>query len=69
MLTRKQAAELVAGKGAIPQNSLNKETDFIILGDFETVMIKGNKSSKLKKAEKMIEQGKELEIISERGKY
>jgi DNA polymerase-3 subunit epsilon len=26
---------------------------------------KGNKSSKLEKAEKMIEEGKELEIISE----
>lgn len=28
-------------------------------------MIKGNKSSKLGKAEKMISEGKELEIISE----
>ncbi len=65
LFTRKQAAQLVADKGAIPQNGLNKETDFIILGDFETAMINGTKSTKLKKAEKMIEEGKSLEIISE----
>lgn len=56
---------MVGSKGGKPQNGINKETDYIILGDFEDVMIKGNKSSKLVKAEKMISEGKELEIISE----
>ncbi|MEA3320956.1 MAG: exonuclease domain-containing protein [Bacillota bacterium] len=56
---------LIANKGGIPQNGINKETNFIILGNFEEVMIKGNKSSKLEKAEKMINEGKDLEIISE----
>jgi DNA polymerase III subunit epsilon len=43
----------------------NKETNYMILNNFEDVMIKGNKSTKLQKAEKMISEGIELEIISE----
>ena len=65
VFTRKEAAELVAKRGGRPQNGLNNDTDYIILGDFEDVMIKGTKSSKLIKAEKMISEGKELEILSE----
>lgn len=65
LYTRNEAARLVAHKGGKPQNGINKETNFIILGNFDDVMIKGNKSSKLEKAEKMIIEGKELEIISE----
>lgn len=63
--TRKEAAQLVANKGGKPQNGINKETNYIILGNFDDVMIKGEKSSKLEKAEKLINEGKELEIISE----
>lgn len=65
VFTRKEAAELVANNGGSPQNNVTKETDYIIIGNFEDVMIKGNKSSKLKKAEKMVNEGKELEIIGE----
>lgn len=65
IFSRKEAAQLVANKGGIPQNNITKDTDYIILGNFEEVMIKSNKSSKLLKAEKMISEGKELEIISE----
>jgi DNA polymerase III subunit epsilon len=65
VLTRNEAAHLVASKGGKPQNGINKETDYIILGNFEDVMIKGSKSSKLEKAEKMISEGIELEVISE----
>ncbi|MED2869379.1 BRCT domain-containing protein [Bacillus thuringiensis] len=60
-----EAAQLIANKGGIPQNGINKSTNYIIIGDFDNVMIKGNKSSKLEKAVKLIAQGKELEIISE----
>lgn len=65
VFSRKEAAELVASRGGTPQNGINKETDYVVVGDFTDVMIKGNKSTKLKKAEKMISEGKELEIISE----
>jgi DNA polymerase III subunit epsilon len=64
-LSRKEAAELVAGRGGMPQNNVTKETNYIILGGFDDVMIKGNKSTKLKKAEKLITEGQDLEIISE----
>jgi DNA polymerase III subunit epsilon len=65
LFQRKEAALLIAHKGGIPQNNITKETDYIVLGDFHNAMIKGNKSTKLQKAEKMISEGKELEIISE----
>ncbi|MFE0507141.1 exonuclease domain-containing protein [Peribacillus butanolivorans] len=65
VFTRIEAAQLVASRGGHPQNGLNKQTNFIILGNFEDVMIKGTKSSKLEKAEKMISAGKELEILAE----
>lgn len=65
IFTRSEAARLVANKGGKPQNGINRETDYIIVGNFDDVMIKGSKSSKLEKAEKMISEGKELEIISE----
>lgn len=66
LYTRKEVAQLVANKGGKPQNGINKDTDYIIVGNFDDVMIKGNKSSKLIKAEKMISEGKELEIIGEK---
>ncbi|NLP50248.1 exonuclease domain-containing protein [Bacillus sp. RO1] len=65
VFSRREAAELVGKKGGTPQNGINKQTDYIVLGDFEDVMIKGNKSSKLIKAEKMINEGKNIEIVSE----
>lgn len=63
--SRREAAELLATKGGQPQNGITRNTNFIVVGDFENVMIKGNKSSKLKKAEELIQNGKELEILSE----
>lgn len=65
LFSRQEAAQLAANKGGKPQNSINKGTNYIVFGDFENAMIKGAKSSKLQKAEKMISEGKELQIISE----
>lgn len=65
VFTRNEAARLVAGRGGKPQTAINKETNYIIIGNFDDVMIKGTKSSKLIKAEKLISDGKDLEIISE----
>lgn len=65
LLSRKKAAELLAARGGIPQNNITSTTNYILLGDFKEAMIKGNKSSKLKKAETMIQEGKNLKIISE----
>lgn len=65
LFSRKEAAEIVADKGGYPQNNITKDTDYIVLGNFDDSMIKGNKSSKLERAEKMISEGSTLEIISE----
>ncbi len=42
------------------------DTDYIILGDFEEAMIKGKKTAKLRKVEKLIHEGYGIEIISEK---
>ncbi|MBS4025649.1 MAG: 3'-5' exoribonuclease [Clostridia bacterium] len=65
VIPRDEAGKLVAVRGGIPQNGVNRQTNLIVTGDFDNVMIKGEKSSKLAKAEKMINEGSELEIISE----
>jgi len=62
---RKEAAELVAERGGNPQKSVTKVTNYIVMGEFENTMLNGNKSSKLIKAETLISNGAELEVISE----
>jgi DNA polymerase-3 subunit epsilon len=64
--TRKQAVKLVAEKGGKPQKNVTIDTDYIILGDFEEAMIKGKKTAKLRKVEKLIHEGYGIEIISEK---
>ncbi|OIU68759.1 exonuclease domain-containing protein [Rossellomorea aquimaris] len=63
--SRAEAAKMAAGCGGQPQNSVTAKTHYIILGNYEDVMIKGKKSSKIMKAEKLINDGKKVEIISE----
>lgn len=62
---RTEAAQLVAERGGIPQKSVTKITNYIVMGEFENTMLNGNKSSKLVKAETLISKGADLEIISE----
>ena len=63
--TRSQAAQLVISQGGRFQSGINSETDYLVVGNLDEVMKRGNKSSKLVKAEKMILEGKNLEILSE----
>jgi DNA polymerase-3 subunit epsilon len=65
-IVRKDAAQLVVNLGGHCLNSVTKQTNFLILGNFDYVSnIKNGKSSKLKKAEKFILDGQDLQIISE----
>ncbi len=64
-LTRQQAAELAASRGAVPLNSLTKSIDFVVVGDFEKQSINAGQSSKLKKAEEWISKGVPMQILSE----
>lgn len=65
-MNRKDAAQLVVDLGGKCLNSVTKQTNFLILGNFDySSNIKDGKSSKLKKAENLILQGQELQILSE----
>ena len=64
-LSRQQAAELAASKGGVPQNSITKTTDYVVVGGFADTSVKGSQSSKLKKAEEWISKGVKMEILSE----
>ena len=65
-MNRATAAQTAANLGGIPQNGVNKKTDFLILGNNDyNKNIKGGKSSKQRKAEEYILGGHDLQIISE----
>jgi DNA polymerase-3 subunit epsilon len=63
---RKTAMQLVTNVGGVCQSGVTKDTDFLILGDNSfCASIKGDRSSKQLKAEKMIMDGSDIQIISE----
>ncbi len=64
--TRAEALQKIADIGGIPQDSVTKTTNFLIIGqtDFRVVGEEGI-SSKQKKAMKNKENGQEIEILSE----
>lgn len=69
-MLRKDAMQLVVNLGGIIDNSVNKQTNYLILGDNDyNAILKGEKSSKHKKAEKLKLEGQDIEIIDERTFY
>lgn len=65
-LYRKEAMQIIADIGGINSDNVTKKTNYLILGNFEyNSVLKGKKSKKLKKAEKYILEGQDLEILSE----
>lgn len=63
---RKTAMQYVINVGGVCQNGITKDTDYLILGDNSfCASIKGGKSSKQSKAEKMMMDGYGVKIISE----
>lgn len=65
-MTRKEAAQLVLDVGGIPADSMNKETNFLVIGneDFKSC-VKNGKSTKMLKAEQMQRKGIDIQVISE----
>ena len=65
-MKRIEAQQIIADIGGINQSGVNRDTNFLIVGqqDFRVVGEDGM-SSKQEKAIKMIEKGAELEILSE----
>ncbi|NLC92869.1 MAG: exonuclease, partial [Treponema sp.] len=65
-MQRKEAMQLVADLGGIPGDGVTKKTNYLILGNNDYCKtIKDGKSSKQKKAEKMILEGVDLQIVPE----
>ena len=65
-MDRKDAAQLVVNLGGKCLNSVTKKANFLILGNFDyNATVKDGKSSKLKKAEQLILEGQDLQILSE----
>lgn len=64
--SRERAAMLVADIGGHCDNGVTKKTNFLIVGNFDYVAsVQDGKSTKVKKAEQLILNGHDLQIISE----
>jgi DNA polymerase-3 subunit epsilon len=64
--TRAQAMQLVANLGGINSDNVTKATDFLVLGNFDYISsVKEGKSSKRKKAEKLMLSGQDITIMPE----
>lgn len=65
-LNRKSAAQLVADIGGHPQNGVNKDTNFLVVGSFDYIKsIKNGMSSKQKKAIEKQLSGQDIQILTE----
>lgn len=65
-MIRKDAMQTVVNLGGILDNSVNKNTNYLILGNNDyNAVLHGEKSSKHKKAEKLKLEGQDIDIIDE----
>lgn len=65
-MIRKDAMQIVVNLGGILDKSVTKSTNYLILGNNDyNAILKGEKSSKHKKAEKLKLEGQDIEIIDE----
>lgn len=65
-LIRKEAMQLIADLGGIPQNGVTKDTNFLIVGDTAyCANVKNGVTGKTKKANDLIIKGADLSIITE----
>lgn len=65
-MVRKEAMQIVVNHGGILDNGVNKNTNYLILGNNDyNAVLHGEKSSKHKKAEKLKLEGQDIDIIDE----
>lgn len=65
-IIRKDAMQIIVNLGGILDNTVNKQTNYLILGNNDyNAILKGNKSSKHIKAEKLKLNGQDIDIIDE----
>lgn len=69
-MTRKEAMQQIVNVGGYVEDTVTNRTNYLVLGNNDyNYILKGKKSSKLKKAEAMKLEGFPIEIISERVFY
>ncbi len=69
-MTRAEAMQFIANIGGVPADGVTKKTNLLILGNNDYCKtIKNGKSSKQKKAEKLILDGADLQVIPEQVFY
>ena len=65
-MTRKVAWQCAVNLGATPQQGVTKKTDYLVVGSLDfSANLKGDKSSKLRKAEALLAKNGAPEIVSE----
>lgn len=65
-MTRKNAMQIIVNVGGILDNGVTKKTNYLILGDNDyNAILKGEKSSKHKRAEQLKLEGQDIEILDE----
>lgn len=68
--TRKEAAQIVLNIGGVCDNTITKKTNYLIVGGLEGIhTVKKGKSRKIEKAEQLILDGQDLQILSENAFY
>lgn len=65
-MTRREAMQKVANQGGHPAKDVSRFTNFLIVGDQDFSKLKaGKKSSKMRKAEAVLSEGADIEILPE----
>lgn len=65
-MTRKEAFQLVANLGGYPQETITKDTNFLVVGSKEFAdSVKNGRTAKMKKADKYKEKGQDIVVLSE----
>ena len=62
-LTRREAMQIVADLGGIPENTVTKNTNFLVSGVQDPTQIKGKYSKKQEKALKYQKEGQDIAVI------
>ena len=65
-MPRSEAAQRAVNLGAVPLKGVTKKLDYLVVGSFEFASsVKGDKSGKVKKAERYMLDGAPIQIVSE----
>lgn len=65
-MTRKEAFQIVANLGGIPEDRITRKTNFLVIGSEDFAKsVKNGKTSKMKKAEEYLSAGIDISTISE----